>query len=70
MTRSRNTNPGQKRKRKRRGCADCINGKCDYCIRGVNRRDARRVITIDPRAEPIFITLAKALGCTPKRVPR
>lgn len=58
------------RKRKRRRCPDCVNGKCDYCLRGNDRRDARRLWVIDADAEPIFIALTKALGYVPKRKPR
>ena len=58
------------RKRKRRRCSDCVNGKCDYCLRGDDRRDNRRIWVIDKDAEPIFVALTKALGYVPKRRPR
>lgn len=64
MTRTR------KKKRRDNRCPDCINGKCDYCLSGNDRRDNRRIWVIDKDAEPIFLALTKALGYVPKRKPR
>jgi len=57
MTRTR------KHKRRDNRCPDCVNSKCDYCRRGDDRRDARRI------PAPDGVTHGAALRL-PKRKPR